>query len=281
MKIGKYTLHNVNCGFFALDGGAMFGIIPKPLWVRTNPADEKNRIKMAARSLLLISDTKKILIDTGMGNDWNEKLREIYEIDFSENSVDKSLNKLNLKTSDITDVILTHLHFDHTGGSLFRIGNKYVPRFPNAKYYVRKRNFDWACNPSPKDIGSYIKEKFYPLFEQGMINFLENEDHFDDEIEFIIVNGHTYGQQLVKISDSSNTVLFSGDLFPTSSHVRLPYIMGYDIEPLETVKEKKQVLEKAVEENWKLFFEHDPFYALGTAKRTEKDFVIDEKFESL
>lgn len=279
MKIGKYTLHIVNFGYFALDGGAMFGIIPKPLWERTNPSDEKNRIKMATRSLLLISDSKKILIDTGMGKDWNEKLSEIYEIDQSETSIESSLKKLNLKTSDITDVILTHLHFDHTGGSLLRIANKFVPVFSNAKYYVRKKNFDWACNPSPKDKGSYIMDKFYPLYDHGLLNFIE-EDHFDDEIEFIIVNGHTYGQQLVKISDQSNTILFSGDLFPTSSHVRLPYIMGYDISPLETVKEKEKVLKRALDENWKLYFEHDPYNVLGTVKMTEKDFAIDEKFES-
>ncbi len=280
MKIGKYNLHIVEGGYFGLDGGAMFGIIPRPLWEKTNPADEKNRIKLATRSLLLISDSRKILIDTGMGKDWNTKLSEIYNVDQETNSIEKSLKNLGFASTDITDVILTHLHFDHTGGSVIRENNKLIPTFTNAKYHIRKSNFDWACNPSPKDKGSFIKEKFYPLYEHGVVELIENENQFDDEIEFIVVNGHTYGQQLVKISDSSTTMLYSGDLFPTTSHIRLPYLMGYDIQPLETIKEKEKVLKKVLDENWKLFFEHDPFNALGTVKKTEKGFDINEKFKS-
>ncbi len=280
MKIGKYNLYIIEGGYFGLDGGAMFGIIPRPLWEKTNPADDKNRIKLATRSLLLVSDTRKILIDTGMGKDWNTKMSEIYNVDQEIYSIDKSLENLGFTNSVITDVILTHLHFDHTGGSVIRENNKLIPTFPNAKYYIRKTNFDWACNPSEKDEGSFIIEKFYPLYEHGVVELIENENQFDDEISFIIVNGHTFGQQLVKVSDSSNTILFSGDLFPTTSHIRLPYLMGYDIQPLETIKEKENVLKKVFDENWKLFFEHDPFHALGTVKKTEKGFDIDEKFKS-
>lgn len=281
MKIGKYTLYEINSGFFALDGGAMFGIIPKPLWEKANPADEVNRIKLATRNLLLVSDSKKVLVDTGMGEDWNDKLKEIYDIRQDEFSIEKSLEKINLKPEDITDVILTHLHFDHTGGSVKKENDKFVPAFSNARYYVQKTNFNWAVNPSEKDKGSYIENKFLSLKENGVLNFLNETDQFDDEIEFIIINGHTFGQQLLKISDSSNTILYCGDLFPTSSHIRLPYMMGYDIQPLETVKEKKRILPIAVEENWKLYFEHDPKIVLGTVKRTEKGFEIDEKYESL
>lgn len=281
MKIGKYNLYEVNTGFFALDGGAMFGIIPKPLWEKTNPADSANRIKLATRSLLLVSDNKKILVDTGMGQDWNDKSKEIYDIKQEDFSIERSLGKLNIKTEDITDVILTHLHFDHTGGSVKKENNMLIPAFPNAKYYVQKTNYDWAINPSEKDKGSYIKDKFLPLEENNMLKFLNEDDQFDDEIEFIVVNGHTFGQQLLKISDTSNTILFCGDLFPTASHIRLPYLMGYDILPLETIKEKKNILPKAVEENWKLFFEHDPYNVLATVKQTEKGIDWNEKFSSL
>lgn len=279
MQIGKYKINIIESGTFALDGGAMFGIIPKALWERTNPPDNSNRITLATRNLLLISNSKKILVDTGMGNDWDEKSKEIYKIEQGENSIDKSLKKLNLSKDEITDVILTHLHFDHTGGSLKKENEKLIPAFPNAKYHVRKQNHDWAMNPSDRDKGSYIKEKFHPLLEHGVLNLLDGSENFDDEIEFIIVNGHTFGQQLLKIFDSSTTVLYCGDLFPTTSHIRIPYVMGYDIQPLETVKEKKMLLPKIVEENWKLFFEHDPFYSLGTIKKTEKGFLVDEKYE--
>lgn len=281
MKIGKYNLYEINSGYFALDGGAMFGIIPKPLWEKTNPPDEANRIKLATRNLLLVSDNKKILVDTGMGHDWNDKSKEIYSIKQDEFSIEKSLQKVNLKPEDITDVILTHLHFDHTGGSVKKENNKFIPAFSNAKYFVQKTNFDWAVNPSEKDKGSYIKDKFLSLRENQMLNFLNKNDQFDDEIEFIVVNGHTFGQQLLKISDSSITILFSGDLFPTASHIRLPYLMGYDIQPLETIKEKKNILPKAIEENWKLFFEHDPYNVLATVKQTEKGFDANEKFSAL
>ena len=281
MKIGKYELYIIESGSFALDGGAMFGIIPKPLWVKTNPSDEANRITLATRNLLLISNSKKILVDTGMGNDWDSKSREIYQINQNENSIDKSLKQLNLTKDDISDVILTHLHFDHTGGSLISENGKYVPAFPNAKYYVQKQNYNWGMNPSDRDRGSYIKDKFHPLMEFGILNLLDGNDYFDDEIEFIIVNGHTFGQQLLKISDSSETLIYCADLFPTASHIRIPYVMGYDIQPLETVKEKKMILPEAVKENWKIFFEHDPFFPVATVKSTEKGFSIDKKYESL
>ena len=281
MKIGKYELKVVNSGYLGLDGGAMFGIIPKPLWVKTNPADEANRIKLATRNLLLESDSKKILIDTGMGEKWDEKSRKIYDINQHENSLLKSLEELNLKPDDITDVILTHLHFDHTGGSTKYENGKIIPSFANAKYYVQRKHYDWAVNPSIKDKGSFIKENFVPLHEEGVLEFIDGENYFDDEIQFIVTNGHTYSQQLIKISDSTNTVLYCCDLLPTASHIPLPYVMGYDIQPLITIEEKKKILGKAVEENWKLFFEHDPVNVYGTAIETGKGFKIDTKYDSL
>ncbi|HEY4756359.1 MAG TPA: MBL fold metallo-hydrolase [Ignavibacteriaceae bacterium] len=280
MKIGKYNIHIVNSGYFYLDGGAMFGIIPKPLWEKTNPADEANRIKLATRNLLLVSDDKKILIDTGMGNKWSKKLSEIYRIEQDVYTLNSSLAKLSVKPENITDVLLTHLHFDHTGGSTEMIDGKLVPAFKNAKYYVSKKNFDWAMNPSERDKGSYVKDNFLPLFENGVLYFF-NDKLFDDEIDLIEVNGHTFGMQLIKISDSANTILFCADLFPFTSHIPLPYVMGYDLQPLLTVEEKKQILPKVVDENWKLCFEHDPFYPFATVEKTETGFRVKEKFNEL
>jgi len=279
MKLGKYKLRVIESGFFALDGGAMFGIIPKALWQKTNPPDEVNRIKMSTRNLLLESDSKKILIDTGMGDKWDEKMKSIYDID-EKISMKSALEKVGLKHDDITDVILTHLHFDHTGGSTVPVNGKLEPAFSNAKYHVQKQNYEWAINPSDRDKGSYIKENFQPLFEDGVLNFINGNKKFDDEIEFFIINGHTFSQQMVKISDASNTFLFCADLIPTFAHIPLPYIMGYDLQPLVTLEEKKKYLKNALDENWKLFFGHDPEIAFATVKKIGEGYSVDKKFRS-
>lgn len=280
MKIGKYTIETINAGEFKLDGGAMFGIIPKPLWIKTNPSDELNRIQLNTRIIYITFDHKKVLIDTGMGTKWDEKSKQIYALDHTP-SVTEILEKNNINPDDITDIILTHLHFDHTGGSTIQESNKLLPAFPNAKYYVQKENFDWAMNPSDRDRGSYIKNNFVPLIENGVLNFTKPNEFFDEGFEFINVNGHTFAQQLVKVSDSGKTLLYCGDLVPFSSHVHLPYIMGYDLQPLVTLQEKSEILGKAADEDWILIFEHDPFIAGATVARTEKSFVIKEKFEKL
>ncbi|MDZ7624722.1 MAG: MBL fold metallo-hydrolase [Ignavibacteriaceae bacterium] len=285
MQIGKYKLSIIESGLFGLDGGAMFGIIPKVLWQKTNPPDEVNRVKLSTRHLLLVedargkSDSKKILIDTGMGNKWDDKSKNIYAIDES-SSMNSALAEKGLKPEDITDVILTHLHFDHTGGSTIIKDGKLEPAFPNANYFVQKQNFDWARNSSDRDKGSYIKENFIPLFEEGVLNFIIGNAKFDDEIEFIVINGHTFGQQMVKISDGTNTFLFCADLMPFVSHIPLPYIMGYDLQPLVTLEEKKKYLKMAVDENWKLFFGHDPEIAFATVKKFGEGYIADEKFRS-
>ena len=279
MKIGKYKLSIIESGSFGLDGGAMFGIIPKPLWQKTNLADDVNRVRLATRNLLLESDSKKILIDTGMGDKWDDKSRNIYAVD-EKLSMDSALSGKGLKSDEITDVILTHLHFDHTGGSTKKINGKLQPAFPNAKYYVQKQNFEWAINPSDRDKGSYIKENFQPLMEEGVLNLINGNKHFDDEIEFFVINGHTFGQQMVKISDGKNTFLFCSDLIPFYSHIPLHYIMGYDLQPLVTLQEKKKYLKIAVEENWKLFFGHDPEIAFATVKKFGEGYLVDEKFRS-
>ncbi len=279
MQVGKYKLRIINSGFFGLDGGAMFGIIPKPLWEKTNPSDESNRVTLATRNLFLESDSKKILIDTGMGNKWDNKSKDIYRID-SELNLEIALKDKNINSEDITDVILTHLHFDHTGGSTKYLNEKLIPSFPNAKYHVQKKNFEWARNPSDRDRGSYIKENFEPLAKEGVLNFTDEDDFFDDEIQFKVINGHTFGQQMIKISDGGNTILYCCDLMPFASHIRLPYIMGYDLQPLITLQEKKKYLKLATDENWYLFFGHDPEIALATVKQSEKGIVQDKTFKS-
>jgi glyoxylase-like metal-dependent hydrolase (beta-lactamase superfamily II) len=281
MQIGKYKLSVVNTGYFRLDGGAMFGIIPKNLWEKTNPPDDQNRIKLATKNLLLENRDRKILVDTGMGNKWNDKAKAIYNIDQEKHSIELSLGELNIKSEDITDVILTHLHFDHTGGSTKSENGKIIPTFSNATYYVQKKNYEWAMNPSDRDRGSYLKENFVPLFDEGILKLLNEGEKFDDEIDFLIVNGHTFAQQLLKISDSTNTIMYCCDLFPTTSHIPIPYVMGYDLQPLLTVAEKKKILPKAVDEDWKLFFEHDPETVFATVINTEKGFKIGEKFDKL
>lgn len=278
MKIGKYELSIIDSGYFLLDGGAMFGIIPKPLWEKTNPADDQNRIRLATRLLLLQSENRNILIDTGLGDKWVDKLKSFYQIEKVE-LLKSDLVAKNLSFSDITDVILTHLHFDHAGGATLLNNGKLEPAFPNAKYYVQKKNFEWAKNPTERDKGSYLQENFNILIEEGVLNFNNEITQFDDEIELIPIDGHTIHQQLVKISDGTNTVLYCADLFPTASHIPLPYIMGYDLQPLVTLEEKRKFLKKALEEDWKLFLEHDPFHSFVTVKQANNRFLVKEKFD--
>lgn len=278
MKIGKYEIRVLETGFFALDGGAMFGIIPKTIWNRSNPADTENRITLGAKSLLLISDSKKILIDTGYGDYWDEKFKSIYRVEGFK-SIDNSLQELGIKSDEITDVLLTHLHFDHTGGSTKLENGKWHPAFPNAAYHVQKNHFDWAMNPTEKDKASFISNRFLPLVEEGILKFTIGESEFDENIKFIPVNGHTFSQQMIKISDSSDTLLYCGDLFPTSSHIPIPYVMGYDLEPLVTIQEKKKILPIAIEQNWKLFFEHDPEIMMATVTTNGKSFMLNQIYE--
>lgn len=279
MKIGKYEISSINTGEFCLDGGAMFGIIPKPLWEKTNLSDDRNRVVLNSRCLLLENGSRKILIDTGIGSNWDEKFMDIYRIDQTQNSLFNSLEKQGVKPEEITDIILTHLHFDHTGGAVLFSEGEVFPAFPNAKYYVQKKHFDWAKNPSEKDKGSFVQDRFIPLAEEGVLQFIENEEYFDDEIELILFDGHTPAQQLLKISDSSNTLFYCGDLIPFSSHLRLPYIMSFDLNPLKTLSEKKIILKKALIEDWILIFEHDPYNIAVKIEERGKKYSVKENVE--
>ncbi len=276
MKIGGYEIHPVETGRFGLDGGAMFGIVPKPLWARTNPPDERNRIELASRAMLIVGHGKTILVDNGNGSKFTEKQIDIYRLDMSQYEIKRSLSQYGFQPKDITDVILTHLHFDHAGGSTYHENGESKPTFPNAKYYVQKAHWKQAINPTEKDRGSYMPEDFLPLKRFGVLEFLDGECELFPNIELLVMNGHTTAQQLPKISDSSKTVLYCCDLFPTTSHIALPYIMAYDLRPLVTLEEKRRVLGLASEEAWMLFFEHDPKIVAATVTSRETGFALEK-----
>lgn len=276
MKIGKYQLYSLKSGVFRLDGGAMFGVVPKVIWNKLNPADELNRINLSTRSLLLISDKKKIIVDTGIGNKFDEKFKNIYAVENF--SLEDLLNSKGIEPDSITDVIITHLHFDHTGGSTKIINDKIVPTFRNAKYFIQRKQFEWALNPSEKDRASFIKDNFLPLQEFDQLVLTEGNFRFNDEIEIITTNGHTPFQQHLKISDGENTLFYCGDLIPTTAHIPLPYVMSYDLFPITTIEEKRKILLQAFEEKWLLFFEHDPEISAVNLKESKKGFEIDQKF---
>jgi len=282
MKIGDYKLSPVQTGLFRLDGGAMFGVVPKNLWQKTNPSDADNRIDMCTRALLLESSKKKILIDTGIGYKLSEKLNKIYDVDYSEYTLEKSLAKLNLKREDITDVILTHLHFDHAGGNTFYDEDRNLrPSFTNAVYHVQRKQFDWALNPSDRDRASFFPENYKPLMENKVISFTDGEFKFDETITLLPVNGHTSNMQLVKLADSEKTLLYLADLIPTAGHVPVPYIMGYDLFPLTTLDEKKKYLKEISDNDWTVFFELDPYNECAKIGHNEKGYFIKERFNLL
>ncbi len=278
MKIGPYTLHPIEAGTFGLDGGAMFGIVPKPLWSKTNPPDEQNRIELAMRCLLLKSDDRIVLIDNGGGNKYTDKQKNIYKFEDSLRSLFQSLGSAGVDRTDVTDMILTHLHFDHAGGTTMYENGRLVPTFPNARYYVQKAHWEHAHNPTDRDRGSFLKQDFELLSEINSFELIDGPGEILPGIDVVVTNGHTTAQQLPVISDSENTVFYCCDLVPTASHIPYPYIMGYDIRPLETLKDKKLYLPKAYDEGWILFFEHDPAIVAAKLGKTDKGFILGESF---
>jgi glyoxylase-like metal-dependent hydrolase (beta-lactamase superfamily II) len=305
MQFGEFGLHSLLDGFFGLDGGAMFGVVPKPVWERTNPADSRNRIRLAARPLLIVTGKERILVDTGIGDKWDDKARDIYRIEKPE-TVETSLARAGFRPEDVTKVVLTHLHFDHAGATtrLYDSGRP-VPRFPNARHYVQKKEWEAALTPNRRSRASYRPDDFLPIEEAGLLELVDgdckldlaardtirNVGHFGHVplLELVLTGGHTPGHQIVlvrtdsrvqgvegsspkpqslgtlKPSDplSARTAVFWGDLIPTSSHIATPYIMGYDLSPLETMEQKEKLVQQAVAGKWLSFLEHDPEYACG------------------
>ena len=274
MKIGQYKLYSIETSEFGLDGGAMFGIIPKVMWEKKTSVDSLNRIKMVTRSLLLVSDSHKILIDTGNGSKWTKKYLELYNIDLSMYNIDSSLKKYGFTVDDITDVVCTHLHFDHAGGNTIYHENNLVPTFSNATYWIGEKNWNLANHPSQKDQGSFMECDWEVLAQNNMIMLVK--DKFLPGLEIYFTEGHTDGLMHPVISDGNKTLFYGADIFPTAAHIPVPWVMSYDLRPAETIKEKDSLLKKMHDEEWILFFEHDPIYQACTIGIEGKHYCINK-----
>lgn len=287
LKIGPYEICPVPTGLFGLDGGSMFGTVPKVLWEKTNPPDEKNRIEMEARALLLKSPGCNVLIDTGNGADFvakygdklGSKFADLYNIHNDGPSLLKSLAHFGLKPEDIHHVILTHFHFDHAGGATTADANgKLIPTFPKAQYWAQKDNLATAQKPNLREKASYLPANYQPLLDQGVLKLLDGDtENFLPGISGYISNGHTQAQQMVKVSDGKTTLLYCGDVVPTSTHVRIPWLMGYDLQPLVLMEEKQKYLSEAADHSWYLFFEHDPYCDSALIERSGNDFAVKKR----
>ena len=281
LSLGGWTAHTLETGFLWLDGGAMFGSVPKALWSRTNPADDRNRIRLAMRCLLLEGEGLRILVDDGLGDKFPPRFGEIFRIEQDEHTLERSLAALGLGTEDVTDVVLTHLHFDHAGGSTRRSGDRLVPRLPRARYYVQRKNWENAHAPNPRERASYLAENYVPLMEASVLTLWEGPQQPWPGIELFTADGHTRGQQLVRVSGGGETLYFVADLIPTASHVRIPYVMGYDVAAIETMAEKRAVLERACRESAWICLEHDPEVALARPAAEDDDFGWREKVPAM
>jgi len=278
MQLGEYNISPIECGNIGLDGGAMFGVVPKTIWEKTNPADDRNRITLAMRAMLIQGGGMNILVDCGAGDKLNDKLKGIYAIDYSQSSLDSSLSQAGLKREEITHVVLTHLHFDHTGGATRLNGEGSLSAtFPNATYFIHKLQWDTAFDPTPREKASYFHENYELLSANGQLELIQNEGELFAGIETMVVNGHTPGQMLLKISGGERVLLYAADLVPTSSHLPVPYLMSYDLEPLKTMEEKDRVLTQAVDENWILFYEHDAYMAATGVIKNNRGFLVGEE----
>lgn len=254
-------VHIIETGKFKLDGGAMFGVVPKKLWKKINPPDEENMCTWSMRCLLVETGDRKILIDTGMGDKQGDKFRSHFH-PHGEDSLKGSLLKRGFKPEDITDVFLTHLHFDHVGGAVkYDEGGNLVPTFPNATYWSNERHYHWAVNPNPRERASFLKENFVPLQEAGILKFIEVSDEdvsWIPGIDVRFVYGHTEAMMLPILRGKDKTMVYCADLVPSSGHLGAPYVMSYDLRPLKTMEEKDRLLLEALEKDYLLFFEHDP-----------------------
>ncbi len=271
-------LYSINTGYFKLDGGAMFGVVPKSIWNKLNPSDENNLCNWAMRCLLIEDDDRLILIDNGIGNKQDEKFLGHYHLN-GDDSLEKSLAKLGFDKNDITDVILTHLHFDHCGGSIIKEYNELKPAFENATYWSNEEHWNWAKFPNEREKASFLKENFIPLEEQNIVKFIEepseqtdklSSSNFTKNINIRFANGHTKAMMLPQINYNNKTIVYMADLLPSVAHIPLPYVMAYDMFPLITLNEKKSFLKEAVENNYLLFFEHDREIECCTLHKTEK-----------
>jgi glyoxylase-like metal-dependent hydrolase (beta-lactamase superfamily II) len=283
-------LYSIDTGYFKLDGGAMFGVVPKTIWNKINPADEKNLCSWALRCLLIEDGDRRILIDNGNGDKQDAKFFSHYYL-HGEDTLEKSLAKHGFTKNDITDAFLTHLHFDHCGGSIDRVNGKLIPAFKNATYWSNQQHWDWAVYPNEREKASFLKENILPIQESGKLKFAglpldptkeaqpiasSNSTgklpsaHFSNNISIRFVNGHTQSMMLPQIRYKDKTIVFMADLLPSQGHIPIPYVMAYDMFPLTSMMEKRSFLEEAVENDYILFFEHDPVYECCNLQRTDR-----------
>ena len=264
MKFGELELFVVSDGTFRLDGGAMFGTIPKVLWERTNPADDRNRILMGLNCLLIRTPTENILVDTGLGNAYDEKFAFLYDVDKSQTELLRSLAAAGIQAADISKVILTHLHFDHAGGNCFQEGNgEFKPTFPNAVYYINQGELAYAKDPDPRSSPSYLPHTWEPLEKRGQVALTSGDEEIASGVTVLPAPGHTPNHQIVTVRSGEMTACFLADLAPTPSHLKTHYVMGFDLDPLTTMKNKEPVLKQARAENWLLIFEHSSDIKVG------------------
>ena len=277
-------IYPIQTGNFKLDGGAMFGVVPKTIWQKTNPADSNNMIDMGMRSLLIEDGQRLILIDAGMGNKQSDKFFGYY-YQFGNFSLDTSLASYGFHRDDITDVFLTHLHFDHCGGSIQWNKDKtsYEPAFKNANFWSNQEHWNWAVSPNPREKASFLKENILPIQESGQLNFITENSLQQVGFDVLKMDGHTEKQMLPKISYQGKTIVFMADLLPTIGHIPVPYVMGYDTRPLLTIKEKEAFLTEAADNQYFLFLEHDAYSELCTVQHTSRGVRLKEthKFKDI
>jgi glyoxylase-like metal-dependent hydrolase (beta-lactamase superfamily II) len=278
MQLGDWTFRAFTDGHFRLDGGSMFGVVPRVMWEKHHPADDSNRIQLCLRCLLAEQGERRVLIDTGIGDRWEEKPRRIFAIERRPNQLVAELAEAGLTTESVTDVILTHLHFDHTGGAVRQIDGRLEPTFPAARYWVQEQQWRWAHEPTERDRASFRREDFAPLEATGRLELVDGLTEIMPQVKAVPISGHTPGQQMVEFHTDSGVLVYCGDLIPFASQVHAPWIMGFDLNPLLTLSEKKQFLSRAVEDGYVLVFEHDPQIEAATVVFAEDRFQIAESF---
>jgi len=266
-------IHSIDAGLFKLDGGAMFGVVPKTMWSKLNPPDTNNLCTWAMRCMLIENGNKLILIDTGMGHKQNEKFRSHFH-PHGEGNLVSSIQSKGYSTEDITDVILTHLHFDHCGGAIYRNGDKLSPQFKNARYWCHETHWEWSLTPNEREKASFLKENILPIQENGQLSFLQKDSFANWGMEFDFVNGHTESMAIPYIDYNGRTIVFAADLMPSSFHIPMPYVMAYDIRPLDTLSERDILYQKVLAKNAYIFFEHDPVNEMGSLKKNDDGRIV-------
>ncbi len=271
------TIQIINTGFIKLDGGAMFGVVPKSIWQSLNPADDRNLCTWAMRCLLVETDGKVLLVDTGAGNKQDAKFFGYYDIDPDNTGLTDAIRTAGYSENDVTDVLLTHLHFDHVGGAVSRVGDALRPTFAQATYWSNSQHWAWATNPNPRERASFRAENMLPLSESGQLRYLDQGNMPVEKLTVQTVDGHTEKMMLPIFTVNGRTVAFMADLIPSAAHVPVPYVMGFDMRPLTTMDEKTRLLTQAAAEDWILVFQHDPVTEAATVEMTDKGIRVREK----